>query len=140
LAFQLIIDTRTSLKDIEDMFAGGETSQTRAYALAGAFVHDLLRQHGSTTGAEILSRMNDGASFEHAFLEVVGMTPEEAETNWETHRLWTEWLFVLTSSTVLWLAVTSLALLAIVRRQMKNREIERKWAEENDPHNNINME
>ena len=68
------------------------------------------------------------------------MTPEEAQMDWETHRIWTEWLPVLTSSPVLWMVVTGLALLAIVRRQMKNREIERKWAEENDPDSNIKME
>jgi len=139
LAYQLVVGTRTRLEDIEDMFNGSETSQTRAYALGGAFVHDLLREHGSYTGAKILSRMNDGASFEHAFAEVVGMTPEEAERDWETHRIWTEWVPVLTSTTMLWLAITGLALLAIVRRQMKNREIERRWEEENDP-NNINKE
>ena len=132
LAYQLVVGAQISLEDIEKMFAGGETSQTRAYALAGAFVHDLLRQYGTQTGAEILSRMNNGASFEHAFTDVVAMTPEDAQRDWERHRIWTEWVPVLTSSTVLWLVVTGLALVAIIRRQMKNREIERKWEEESE--------
>jgi len=109
LAYLLVIGTRTSLDDIERMFEGSETSQTRAYALAGAFVHDLLRRYGSQTGGQFLVLMNDGASFEHAFTEVVGMSTAEAQIDWETHRLWTEWLPVLTSSTVLWLVVTGLA-------------------------------
>jgi len=76
-------------------------------------------------------RMRDGASFEHAFEVVVGRTPEEAESDfWNRQRLWVSRLPLLTSSTTLWLAITGLALLAIARRIMKNRAIEKKWEEE----------
>jgi len=120
-----------SLADIDRMFEGGQTEQTRAYALSGAFVHDLLRREGQSFGAQILSRMNDGASFDHAFTEAAGLTPDAAEAEfWNRQRMWTAWLPELTSSNILWLAITGLALIAIVRRWMRNRTIEKQWIEE----------
>src|SRR6185295_82917 len=69
--YQLAIGSRTSLEDLNRMFEGGQTDQIRAYAFAGALVHDLLQRSGPLTGAVILSRMNNGASFENAFTEAV---------------------------------------------------------------------
>jgi hypothetical protein len=129
--YQLALGSRPSLTELDRMFGGSQSDQTRAYALSGALVHDVLQRNGSGTGAAILSRMHDGASFDHAFEVVVGRTPAEAESDfWDSQRLWTSWLPLLTSSTTLWLAITGLALLAIARRIMKNRAIERKWEEE----------
>ena len=129
--YQLALGVRPSLNELDRMFGGNQTDQTRAYALSGALVHDVLQKNGSHTGAAILTRMHDGASFDHAFEVVVGRTPEGAESEfWNRQRLWTSWLPLLTSSPILWLAITGLALLAIARRIMKNREIEKKWEEE----------
>jgi len=129
--YQLALGARPSLNELDRMFGGSLSDQTRAYALAGALVHDVMQRNGNNTGAAILARMRDGASFDHAFEVVVGRTPEEAESDfWNRQRLWTSWLPLLTSSTTLWLAITGLALLAIARRIMKNRAIEKKWEEE----------
>ena len=131
LVYQLAVGSRTSLDALDRMFEGEQTEVTRAYALSGALVHDLLQRHGAATGAQILTRMNEGASFEHAFTETVGMTPADAETEfWQRQYTWAAWLPTLTSTTTLWLLITALALLAIVRRVMKNRAIEKKWVEE----------
>ena len=131
LMYQLAVGSRTSLDSLDRMFSGEQPEVTRAYALSGALVHDLLQQHGAGVGAEILKRMNEGASFEHAFNEVVGMLPADAEAEfWMRQYTWAAWLPTLTSTTTLWFVVTALALLAIVRRIMKNRAIEKKWLEE----------
>ena len=131
LLYQLAVGTQPSLEGLDGMFAGGQTDVTRAYALSGALVHDLLQRHGAAAGAGILSRMNGGASFEHAFTEEVGMTPADAEEEfWIRQHTLGAWLPTLTSTTTLWFMVTALALLAITRRIMKNRAIEKKWAEE----------
>jgi hypothetical protein len=131
LVYQLAFGSRISLDGLDRMFGGEQPDVTRAYTLSGAFVHDLLRRYGAKTGAGILARMNDGASFEHAFSDTVGRTPSEAESDfWERQYSWTYWVPTLTSTTTLWMLVTAIALLAIVRRIMKNRAIERKWAEE----------
>ena len=74
------LDLESSLDGLDRMFEGEQSEVTRAYALSGALVHDLLQRHGAETGAKILTRMNEGASFEHAFSETVGMTPDDAES------------------------------------------------------------
>jgi len=131
LIYQLAVGSQSSLNDLDRMFGGEHGEVTRAYALSGALVHDLLQRHGAATGAQILTRMNEGASFEHAFSAAIGMTPADAEAEfWQRQHTWAAWLPTLTSTTTLWLVVTALALLAIARRIMKNRAIERKWIEE----------
>ena len=131
LVYQLAVGSRTDLDGLDAMFSGVQTDVTRAYALSGALVHDLLQRHGAGVGAQILSRMNEGASFEHAFTESVGMSPAAAESDfWMRQYTWCAWLPTLTSTTTLWFVVTALALLAIIRRIMKNHAIEKKWAEE----------
>jgi len=131
LVYQLAVGSRTSLDGLDRMFSGEQPEVTRAYVLSGALVHDLLQRHGAGISAEILRRMNEGASFEHAFTEAVGLTPSAAEAEfWMRQYTWAAWLPTLTSTTTLWFVVTALALLAIVRRIMKNRAIEKKWAEE----------
>jgi hypothetical protein len=131
LVYQLAVGSRTSLDGLDRMFSGEQPEVTRAYVLSGALVHDLLQRHGAGIPAEILRRMNEGASFEHAFTEAVGLTPAAAEAEfWMRQYTWAAWLPTLTSTTTLWFVVTALALLAIVRRIMKNRAIEKKWAEE----------
>ena len=129
--YQVALGVRPSLSELDRMFGGSQSDQTRAYALSGALVHYLLQRSGKGSGAAILQRMHDGASFDHAFEVVVGRTPSEAESEfWESQHMWTSWLPLLTSSTTLWLAITGLALLAIARRIIKNRAIEKRWEEE----------
>ena len=131
LVYQLAVGSRTDLDGLDRMFSGAQPEVTRAYALSGALVHDLLQQHGAGVGAGILTRMREGASFEHAFTEVVGMNPDDAEAEfWKRQYTWTAWLPTLTSTTTLWFVVTALALLAIIRRIMKNHAIEKRWVEE----------
>lgn len=137
LLYQLVTGSRTNLEKLNRLFSGGEKDQNRAYALAGSLVHDVLQRYGSATGGEILLRVHGGAPFESAFEDVTGITPENMETEfWQRQRIWSTWIPIIGSSTTLWLAITALALLAIYRRQRRNREIEERWArEEND--NNV---
>ena len=133
LLYQLMSGSRTSLDQIDRLFSGGQNDQTRGYALAGAFVHDLLERYGSDSGAEILMRVRRGAAFNDAVRETTGATLGAMEAEfWKRQRIWTTWLPIIGSSTTLWLAVTFLALLAIYRRRRRNREIEERWEKEDD--------
>ena len=46
LLYQLITSGRTNLEHLDRLFTGGQNDQTRAYALAGAFIRDLAQEHG----------------------------------------------------------------------------------------------
>jgi len=134
LLYQLVLGSRTNLRELDRLFVGNQSEQARAYALAGAFVRDVLDRRGPAAPGEILMLVRRGTPFDDAFAHVAGKTPAAAESEfWERQRIWTTWVPIMTSSTTLWLAVTVLALVAIRRRHQKNVEIEKKWEEEEDP-------
>jgi len=133
LLYHLVTGGRTDLEHLDRLFSGSQNDQTRAYALAGAFVHDLVQEHGQAAYREILMRIRRGSPFDIAFADVTGITPSHAESVfWDRQRIWTSWLPIVTSSATLWLAVTTLALVAIYVRRRRNREIEEQWAKEEE--------
>ena len=131
LLYHFITGGHMDLEQLDRLFSGSQNDQTRAYALSGAFVHELLREHGKSVQSEILGRIRRGVPFDMAFADVAGITPSQAESEfWNRQRIWTSWLPILTSSATLWLAVTALALIAIYARRRRNRQIEERWAKE----------
>ena len=131
LLYQLVSGEQTSLFALDRLFSGGRDEQTRAYALAGAIVDKLRELRGPDVCARILNRMGGGASFESAFREITGETPDGMEAAfWQSQRLWTTWIPIIGSSTTLWLAVTLLAILAIFAKRRRDKEFEEKWARE----------
>src|SRR5437870_2115997 len=128
LLYHLVTGGRTDLEHLDRLFSGSQSDQTRAYALAGAFVHELVREQGKSVHREILMRIGRGAPFDIAFADVTGLTPSHAESEfWNRQRIWTSWLPLVTSSATLWLGVTTLALVAIYVRRRRNRQIEEQW-------------
>jgi hypothetical protein len=133
LLYQLVIGPRTSLDELDRLFGGDRSAQVRAYALAGAFVRDLLQGQGARAPAEILMRVKQGSTFETAFVDVVGITPAHAESEfWDRQRIWTTWVPIFTSSATVWIVVTLLAIWAIRRHRQKNAQIEKRWEEDED--------
>lgn len=133
LFYQLVKGGETDLHQLDGLFLGSQNDQIRAYALAGAFIHDVLQSYGPTSARGILARMRQGASFDSAFIDVTGIPASSAESEfWRRQRIWTSWVPVLTSSTTLWLAITMLALLAILARRRRNRQIEEQWEKEDE--------
>src|SRR5688572_349999 len=129
--YQAVLGSRISLNALERLFGGDQQSQTRAYALAGAFVRDLLQKYGEAAPGRILARVRDGASFDDAFAGAAGVRVSEAEADfWRRQRSWTTWLPIVTSSAALWLLVTLIALWAIRRRRQKDAEMRTKWEQE----------
>jgi hypothetical protein len=120
-----------STRELEAAFAGDRGQRTRAYALSAAFVRQLRSRHGSTVTARILSLVAGGAPFESAFLRATGTDLARAEwLFFERQAFWFTWVPFLTSSVALWMGITALALLAIVRRRARSAAIRRRWDEE----------
>jgi hypothetical protein len=140
LFYQLLTGSETDLEHLDRLFSGGPSDQTRAYALAGAFVHNsLLKDHGPSAAREILMRVHDGSPFDTAFAGVTGVTPSHAEAAfWSHQRIWTSWVPIVTSTTMLWLAVTFLALAAIYMRHRHNRQLEEQWEKEDSETDELN--
>jgi len=131
LFLQLATGKKLGFRDIDRLFEGGQADQTRAYLLSGAVVRDLLSEHGDTVGGRILEQMHRGASFEVAFGDITGQSLSTAEAVfWERQRVWSTWLPIFFSQETLWMAITALAILAILRRRKRNAEMRKRWDEE----------
>ncbi|MFQ5528031.1 MAG: hypothetical protein ACE5GX_17460 [Thermoanaerobaculia bacterium] len=128
VALALLRHGRSSLDQLEGRFnQPGQVA--RSYALAGAFVRELVGREGREFPASLLARVSAGEDFEAAFATVTGTTLEEAESSfWRRLTFWYRWLPFLTSSTTLWMGIMFLALVAIRRRRQRDRALEERWA------------
>ncbi|HEX2254940.1 MAG TPA: hypothetical protein VHQ65_16870 [Thermoanaerobaculia bacterium] len=117
------------LARIDRLFAGGGADAARGYAISGAFVGWLLRRHGPELTGEVLAGLRDGAEFDTAFRRAAGESLAAAEEAfWNRQTLWHRWVPLVTSSTVLWIAITLLALATIRRRRARTAALEARWA------------
>lgn len=119
------------LAEVERQFAGGRGSTFNAYAIAGAFVNELLRREGDDAVARILAGVGRGLSFEDAFREATGRTLAEAEQSfWRRQSFWYRWVPILTSSVTLYMLITLLAIWAMGKRRARDAALRRLWEEE----------
>lgn len=127
-AFEVLRRGRVRLSDLDPLFAGSGAAAARAYAVAGAFVRDLAARHGPEVTGDILRRVGRGVPFSDAFRAATGTTLAAAEDAfWLRETLWRRWVPFLTSSVVLWIAVTLLALYAFKRRRDRDAALARRW-------------
>lgn len=132
-AFQRMRGKPVALAELDAWFREDTSKVHRAYAVAGAFVHELLSEHGPSVTGEVLEGIGRGLSFEDAFRRATGERLAVAETRFlEKFSGYSRWLPFLTSSVVLWMAVTGLALVAIWRRRRRDAELHRRWEEEEE--------
>lgn len=119
------------LAAVDELFAGGGASASRGYAVSGAFVRDLIDRHGGGVTGDVLRRVGRGVAFEEAFRQATGETLAAAEESfWRRRTFWQRWLPFLTSSFVIWIVVTLLALWAFRRRKQRDAELAERWAAE----------
>ncbi len=133
LTLTLVGDSEVSLEQLEREFRGERGAVRGAYAMAGAFVNDLLRRHGDDAAARILAEVARGLSFEDAFQRATGTSLAEAErVFWQRQTLWYRWVPLLTSSVTLWLLITLLAIWAMGKRRARDAALRRMWEEEEE--------
>lgn len=131
LVWELVAGPRLRLWEIDTMFAGGQSEQSRAYSLSAAFVRDLIRERGGTAPAVVLQLVRQGSSFEQAVSTVAGQPYGGVEDGfWERQRVWTVWMPLVTSGEVFWMLVIGLAALAVWRRRRHSAQIRRQWEDE----------
>lgn len=131
LVWAMVSDTQISLNDLNTLFVKDEASVRRAYVLAYAFTLDLLEHTGQDTPKRILAKVQQGISFPEAFAQTTFMTLAEAEEQfWDRQTLWNRWIPVATSSGMVWLAITLLAVWAFTRQRKRAAAIKRQWKED----------
>jgi hypothetical protein len=131
LAWELVMGPRLTLREIDALFDGGQGAQSRAYSLSAAVVRDIIRAHGSAAPAGILRLVNANVGFDQAVASVAGRPLGAVEEGfWNRQRVWTVWMPLVTSGTVVWLVVIVIAALAVWRRRRRAAAIRRRWDEE----------
>lgn len=133
LAATLLRGGGVPLAEVDRRFGGDQGEVRSAYTLAGAFVRDLLRRHGREAVGAILSGVAAGLPFEEAFARATGTTLAEAERAFgESQTFWYRWVPFLTSSVVLWIFITLLALWAMRRRRKRDAAQRAIWSSEEE--------
>jgi hypothetical protein len=123
--------SRMSLDEVNELFERDDGSRGRAYALAGVFVRDLVNRHGPSAPGNIMRRVAAGESFDSAFAQATKQSVGDAEAVfWDRYRFWARWGPFLTTSPALWMIVTLIALLAIIRRRQKSAALRKRWADD----------
>ena len=131
LAWELVVGPRLTMSEVDGLFDGGQSAQSRAYSLSAAVVRDIIREHGPDAPAGILRLVNTNVGFDEAVVIVTGRPIGAVEDGfWDRQRVWTVWMPMVTSGSVLWLAVIALAGLAVWRRRRRGAQIRRQWADE----------
>jgi Peptidase MA superfamily len=131
LGWALVSADQVRMEKVNDLFQARSSGAGQAYALASAFVRQIIETYGSDVPARILAAVADGVPFEVAFEQVTGRSLVEAERSFHVELTsWTRQLPLLTSPFVLWMIVTLLALSAIYVSCRRSAERRRKWAEE----------
>ena len=122
-----VFGTRRSIAAINADFDGRAGSVTRAYAISGAFVRDLLQRYGGDMAARLLDRMAAGATFEQAFTVATSDSMQEAERLFWRDSWWYQVIPFITSSVAIWMAIMFLALAAMRRRAQHRAAQRRAW-------------
>ena len=120
-------------EDLDVAFAAGGRRAARAYALSGAFVRWMRIEYGVQVTARILELLGRDIGFREAFVRATGDTIERAEHRFFVREaLWHTWVPFLTSSGVLWAAITGLAVYAFRRRREKSAAMHERWDAEEE--------
>ncbi len=135
VAYALALGPTLTLDEIDDLFAGDRGAQSRAYALAGGFVRLIVADHGRGVAARLFARIATGVPFDEAYVQITGRTLREVEARfWEERRIWTTWVPLVTSTAMLWLIVTLLAMYAARQRRLRRAAVHRQWAADEAVH------
>lgn len=132
LALGLLSGDKVPLSNLDDLFEGDRWKVERAYALSGALVQDLLDRYGTGLPAALFSRVAGGVPFDEALRRTTGATlVDVGESFWARQSVLKRWLPIVTSTAVLWLGISILAVVAAVKkRRDRAAEAERRAAEE----------
>jgi hypothetical protein len=131
LVWAMVSGTEVSLDELNSLFVGDDTSVRRAYVLAHAFTLDLLEHTQGDVPKHILAKVKQGLIFPEAFAQSTFMTLTQAEEDfWSRQTLWNRWIPVATSSGMVWLTITLLAIWAYTKQRRRSAAIKKEWRED----------
>lgn len=125
--------TPTTLEDINRLFGEGPPSVQKAYLLSEALVRYLMTTLGPDVPRRILAERADGVPFEEAVQAVTGRSVLEFERDfWAQQTAWRRWIPVMTSSTIIWVAIMLVAWAAFRKQRQRASAVKRQWEKEEE--------
>ena len=126
--------TPSALEDINRLFSEEPPAVQKAYLLSEALVRYLMTSFGPDIPRRILAERANGISFEDAVQSVTGRSLLEFERSfWAQQTVWRRWIPVLTSSTIIWVAVMLVAWAAFRKQRQRAAAVKRQWEQEETP-------
>ncbi|HET9480322.1 MAG TPA: hypothetical protein VFP98_01070 [Candidatus Polarisedimenticolia bacterium] len=108
--------------------AGSSGRRRAAYAGSFAFVRFAIERHSERLPALVLQGLREGLDFEAAWARATGVPLAQEEAAWaETIRGRSRWISIVTSSFVLWAAMTLLFLMAWWLKRRRARRVIEQW-------------
>ena len=130
LALGLLSGPRVPLWKLDDLFQGERRQVERGYALSGTLVQDLLERYGPAVPRIVLARVARGDTFDEAVRGATGATLiDVGEAFYERQASLKRWIPILTSTAVLWFAISVLAIVAGIRKRRRGAALEEEAAE-----------
>jgi hypothetical protein len=125
--------TPTTLEEMNRLFSEDPPSVQKAYLLSEALMRYLLTSLGPDTVRRILTERARGVRFEDAVQKVTDRTLLELETTfWAQQTAWRRWIPVVTSSTIVWVAIMVVALAAFRKQRQRAAAVKRQWEKEGE--------
>jgi hypothetical protein len=126
--------TPSALEDINRLFSEEPPAVQKAYLLSEALVRYLMTSLGPDIPRRILAERANGISFEDAVQSVTGRNLLEFERSfWAQQTAWRRWIPVMTSSTIVWVAVMLVSWAAFRKQRQRAAAVKRQWEEEDMP-------
>lgn len=133
LVFAMVGAEGITRHELSELFAQGPGAARRAYVLSAAFVASMIDAWGPGFPGRLLALVGEEVSFSDAFTRLTSTTLDDFEDAfWASQRWWNHWVPLLTSSTMLWAAMTMLVFYAFRRRRQQARAIQERWRSEDD--------
>lgn len=128
LTLAMVTRSQLSVDELDLLFAGHRGQVSRAYALSGALVRELLQRYGAGAAARILRDVRLGLGFDEAMRRSTGRDVAGFEASfWQRNSFLYRWVPILTSSLTLWAGIVLLALVAFRKRRQRDAEIRAQW-------------
>ena len=133
LSLALLSDRIHSLSEVEALLVFPEAEARRAYAESLSAVLFLRELGGRLIWADLLAATANTGSFEQALSEILSMSSGAFDEAWRSHvRSEFNAMSLLADSTVLWLSVVGLAVVAYILTRIRAHQLVETWNTEED--------
>lgn len=121
------------LYELAEDFPQNESQARMAYAQSCSIITYMVEKYGGDSLRECIRLIAEGRGIDEAMAGTIGIDTIWLERKWlKDLKKYYKWISLATSWVVLWGFVVLIALLAYWRRKLKNRQIIKRWEEEEE--------